>query len=108
MNQEVKYFFVEMHDESFWQQDLPQKQQQRGKHNQTEAETSYESDHSKKKKIALVCSVEFVNYFSYFKINVMNVQISQNNPKVFNNSSWAYLTIPKQAINGKIPQMFCN
>lgn len=62
----------------------------------------------KKKKIALVCSVEFVNYFSYFKINVMNVQIAQNNPKVFNNSSWAYLTIPKQAINGKIPQMFCN
>lgn len=62
----------------------------------------------KKNKIALVCSVEFVNYFSYFKINVMNVQIAQNNPKVFNNSSWAYLTIPKQAINGKIPQMFCN
>lgn len=62
----------------------------------------------KKKKIALVCSVEFVNYFSYFEINVMNVQIAQNNPKVFNNSSWAYLTIPKQAINGKIPQMFCN
>lgn len=62
----------------------------------------------KKEKIALVCSVEFVNYFSYFKINVMNVQIAQNNPKVFNNSSWAYLTIPKQAINGKIPQMFCN
>lgn len=104
MNQEVKYFFVEMHDESFWQQDLPQKQQQRGTHHQTEAQITQK----KIKKNSIVCSVEFVNYFSYFEINVMNVQIAQNNPKVFNNSSWAYLTIPKQAINGKIPQMFCN
>lgn len=32
---------------------------------------------TQKKKIALVCSVEFVNYFSYFEINVMNVQIAQ-------------------------------
>lgn len=46
MNQEVKYFFIKMYDEAFWQQDLPQKQTQTGTHNQTEPETSYESVHS--------------------------------------------------------------